>query len=199
MRKILLFTMLTMMSALLAPTLAHAAVSPLSVNIFPPVQFPPEDFTVAGLRLSVVGEHHNLFGVDLGLIGNVTEQEFTGIGVSGVFNNTRGDTNVLGLQLAGVTNYNTGKTSVYGVQASAFNYQTAESKVVGVALGIVNWEPFTAIYGFQLGVYNRARSVHGLQIGLVNDCDNLHGIQIGLVNFNHQGPFVVSPILNVGF
>lgn len=180
---------------------AHAAVSPLSVSIVPPVEFPPEDFSITGARLSVLyGHHRNMYGLDLGVLGNITDQDFTGIAVSGVFNNTRGTTNILGLQLAGLTNINTNKTNVYGLQAAlGMNYNTAESRVIGLQLSLVNWSPFTTIDGLQLGVYNKARAVYGLQIGLVNDCENLHGIQIGLVNFNHAGPFVVSPILNVGF
>lgn len=181
---------------------AQAAFTPLSLGVAPPVQFPSKDFTITGARISALyGQHRDLYGLDLGLLGNITDQEFTGLAISGVFNVTRGATRVLGLQLAGITNINTSKTMVAGVQAAlGVNYNSAASTISGLQLaGIANISPFTDIYGAQLGLYNRAKDVYGLQIGLVNIADNLHGVQIGLVNFNHKGPFVVSPFLNVGF
>lgn len=181
---------------------AEAAISPVSVAIVPPVQFPPNDFSVTGVRASALwGKHRNMYGIDVGLLGNITEQDFTGIAVSGIFNNTRGTTNILGLQFAGITNINTNKTRIIGLQAAlGANYQSAASTVAGVQLALLaNVAPFTDIYGLQVGLYNRAKEVYGFQIGLVNIADNLHGIQIGLANFNHKGPFAISPIINVGF
>ncbi|WP_413581280.1 LA_2272 family surface repeat-containing protein [Bdellovibrio sp. HCB288] len=180
---------------------SFAAFTPLSVAIVPPIQFPPEDFSITGLRLSALwGQHRDVYGVDLGLLGNITDQDFVGIGVSGVFNATYGNTRIIGLQLAGMGNYNKQKTSVVGLQAALMtNYNVAESSVYGVQLSLANISAFTAIYGLQLGLYNRAKSVYGFQIGLINVTDNLHGLQIGLVNMNNTGPFKISPILNVGF
>ncbi|HEY8271995.1 MAG TPA: hypothetical protein VIG33_13980 [Pseudobdellovibrionaceae bacterium] len=183
-------------------TAARAAVSPISVAILPPVQFPPGDFSVTGIRASALwGKHRDLYGLDFGLLGNITEQSFTGLSASGIFNNTRGVTNILGLQFAGATNINTNKVSVYGLQATlGVNYNSAASTVTGVQLALLaNVSAFTEIYGLQVGLYNRAKDVYGFQIGLVNVADNLHGVQIGLVNFNHKGPFAISPILNIGF
>jgi hypothetical protein len=187
--------------SLLITVPAWSAVTPLSVGIAPPVQFPPDDFSVTGLRASVLwGHHRDLYGVDLGVLGNITDQTFTGIGVAGVFNATHGSTTALGLQLAGLTNINTGKTSVYGVQAAlGLNLNTVASQVAGVQLALANVSPFTDIYGLQLGVYNKAQEVYGFQIGLINVASDLHGIQIGLLNFNQKGLFAVAPILNVGF
>ena len=181
---------------------AFAALSPLSVGIAPPIQFPPSDFSVTGVRVSALwGKHRDMYGVDLGVLGNITEQDFVGIGVGGLFNATHGTTRIIGLQLAGVTNINTNKTSVFGLQvAGAMNYQTASSMVAGVQAALLaNWAPHTDIYGVQLGLYNKAQSVYGLQIGLVNMAQSLHGIQIGLINFHEKGIFKVSPILNIGF
>ncbi|WP_413288076.1 LA_2272 family surface repeat-containing protein [Bdellovibrio sp. HCB337] len=181
---------------------AQAALSPVSVAIVPPIQFPPSDFSVTGVRASVLwGKHRDVYGLDVGVLGNITDQTFTGIGVSGIFNNTRGETNILGLQLAGLANINNNKTSVYGFQITAgVNYQSAASTVSGLQLALLaNIAPFTDIYGFQIGLYNRAKEVYGFQIGLVNVADNLHGIQIGLINFHHKGTFAISPIINVGF
>lgn len=181
---------------------AEAFVSPVSVSIVPPIQFPPDDFTVTGVRASLLwGSHRDMYGIDVGLLGNITSQTFTGLAVSGLFNATHGTTNILGLQFAGAANINTNKTNVFGLQAAlGMNLNTAAATVAGVELAVLaNQAPFTDIYGAQIAIYNRAKDVYGLQIGLVNVADNLHGLQIGIVNFNHKGPFAVSPLLNVGF
>lgn len=187
--------------ALSSPALAASAITPLSVAIVPPVQFPSADFMVAGLRLSLIyGHHRDVFGLDLGLVGNITDQSFGGVALSGGFNNLRGDANILGLQFAGLANLNYGKTAVYGLQASlGINYQTAASHVVGIQFAMANLAQFTDVYGAQAGIYNRANEVYGFQIGLVNVAENLHGVQIGLINFNNKGLISVCPILNIGF
>lgn len=180
---------------------SQAGVTPLSVGIAPPVQFPPSDYTITGLRLSGLwGHHRDLYGVDLGLLGNITDQRFVGVGVSGLFNYTKGTTTILGLQLAGLTNINTNKTDVYGMQlALGLNSNTAASSLTGVQLAAVNLSPFMDIYGLQAGIYNTAKDVYGIQFGLVNVADSLHGIQIGLINFHKKGLIGVSPIINIGF
>jgi hypothetical protein len=187
--------------ALLFAGHAHAFFSPLSVGIIPPVQFPPDEFSITGVRISAIyGNHRDLYGIDIGVLGNITQQDFVGIGISGLANITHGNTTIIGLQLAGAVNYNSQKTNVYGVQvALGMNDNTAESSVTGLQLALVNLSPNTTINGFQLGIYNRALTVNGFQIGLVNATNSLRGLQIGLINFNHTGFFEVSPILNVGF
>lgn len=180
---------------------AQGAVTPLSVGLLPPVQFPSEDFTITGVRGSLLwGKHRDVYGLDLGLLGNVTDQAFVGVGLAGIFNATHGNTTILGLQAAGVTNINKNKTDVVGLQfAFGLNLNTATSSVTGLQLALVNQSAFTDIRGFQIGAYNRAQEVYGLQIGLVNFTSNLHGIQIGLLNFNDKGLFKVSPLINVGW
>lgn len=196
------FRRILLVALLFNLTPALAAMSPLSVGIVPPVQFPPSDFSVTGLRLSLIyGDHRDLYGIDFGVIGNITRQTFTGLAVSGAFNITHGTTTILGLQLAGLANINTEKTGVYGLQvAGLMNQNTASSSVTGLQLALLaNLADHTNIYGLQVGLYNRAQSVYGLQIGLVNVANSLHGVQIGLVNFHTTGLFSVSPIINVGF
>jgi len=187
--------------SLLTVSFAKAAFSPLSVSILPPVQFPGEDFSITGARLSVIyGQHRDIYGFDFGLVGNITEQDFVGTGISGIFNWTRGNTTILGVQAAGITNVNTSKINVVGVQLAAIlNYNTGEGSVTGLQLALGNLGEHLNIYGIQAGIYNKAQAVYGVQIGLINYTESLHGIQIGLVNFNHKGLFKVSPILNVGF
>lgn len=197
MRKNIFITILVFV--LLIASNVQAAVSPVAFGIVPPVQFPPQDFSVTGLRLSLVGSHRDMYGIDLGVIGNITAQDFTGIGLSGIFNKTDGTVTALGAQIAGLANWNNNKTTVYGIQAAALNKNKATSTVVGLDLALINLTDQTAIYGVQAGIYNKARVVYGFQIGLVNEATDLHGIQIGLVNFHHKGLFVVSPIINAGF
>lgn len=180
---------------------SHAALSPISLNIVPPAQFPPSDFNVTGLRTSLLwGRQRDVTGIDLGLIGNITDQKFTGLAVSGLFNYTGGESTAVGAQIAGLTNINKQKISVYGIQAAlGANVNPAESSVTGLQFALVNWSPHTTIYGLQAGLYNKARTVYGLQIGLINVAESLRGIQIGVMNFHTKGIFVVSPILNIGF
>lgn len=180
---------------------AKAALSPVALAVIPPVQFPGEDFTVTGLRASVLwGNQRNVYGVDLGVIGNMTEGENAGISASGIFNLNRGQTNGVLLQAAGLGNFNVGKARIYGLQiAGILNSNKAESVVGGVQLALLNLGPYTNIRGLQVGLYNKAHDVVGFQIGVINDADSLHGIQIGLINFHRQGLFSVAPILNVGF
>lgn len=181
---------------------ATASITPVSINIVPGAQFPPSDFGVTGARLSaLIGRNSYVSGIDIGVLGNITSQEFNGVGVSGLFNVTNGTTNVYGLQFAGLTNINTNKASIYGLQATlGVNANTAASSVVGLQLGLLgNYGPFQDVYGFQIGLYNRANSVHGFQIGLINVTNSLHGVQIGLVNVNNQGLFRISPVINIGF
>ena len=180
---------------------ASAAFSPLAIGLFAPVQFPPSDFSVTGLRLNIfLGDHRDVYGVNLGLFGSMTEQQFVGLGVSGLFNYNKGATSAVFLQAAGVANVNVNKASVVGVQvAGVINSNVAESSIVGIAFAPVNLSPNTKIYGVSAGIYNSDNEVFGFQIGLINMVDHLHGLQIGLVNINRQGLFYIAPILNVGF
>lgn len=194
-------SILVVVLSVLTSAVAEAAVSPVSFSLVPPVQFPPSDFTVTGARFSVIyGHHRNFYGVDLGLIGNITDQDFVGLAVAGLFNSVGGNATILGLQAAGGANLNTQKINVYGVQfALGLNSNTAESSVTGVQLAMANISGHTTINGLQVGIYNKARTVNGLQLGLINVTENLRGFQIGLANFHHKGLFVVSPFLNFGF
>jgi len=178
------------------------ALSPISISIVPPIQIPPSDFSVTGLRTSVLwGHHRDLYGLDLGLVGNITDQDFVGIGVSGLFNLTMGTTNIIGLQLAGIANINKNKLSGIGLQFGGItNINTAASTFSGLQASLgANYSPFTTVYGAQIGIYNVASVVYGFQIGLVNITESLYGLQIGLANFNRKGLFSFAPILNFGF
>lgn len=186
--------------ALSATFSAQAGVSPLGLSIAPPVELPPQDFTVTGVRTSLLwGDHRDVYGIDLGVIGNATDTNFVGIAVSGGFNYNKGTATVIGLQAAGITNVNVNHASIVGAQVALVNVNEAESTLAGVELGLVNNSAYTTIVGVQAGLYNKARVVDGFQIGLINIADSLHGIQVGLANFNHTGLFSFAPFLNIGF
>lgn len=182
---------------------AMAAISPIGLSIIAPVQFPTEDVGITGIRANLLwGRHRDVFGLDVGGIGNTTTLNFSGlVQAAGVFNYNVGSSNVLGIQAAGITNINVNKSHIYGVQvALGINNNSAESTLVGLqAAAIANYSPFTKVVGVQVGLYNKARTVYGLQIGLINVTENLHGFQIGLVNVFKNGLFALSPMVNFGF
>jgi hypothetical protein len=123
--------------------------SPLEVAIFPPLQYPATDFSVTGLRLSVVGVNREASGLDLALLGNVTNVMFKGLAISGLFNYNRAGATIIGLQVAGIANINPGHSEVYGLQLAGFNNAGT-------------------VHGLQLGLINIAHELHGIQIGLFN-------------------------------
>jgi hypothetical protein len=198
MRKTLL-GFLSLVCILASPS-AWAGITPLSVAIVAPVQFPPADYAIYGFRVSALwGKHRIVDGFDFGAIGNISITSFAGIAASGIFNLNQGSATVTGLQVAGIANMNEGKTSVLGLQVAAItNYQPAASSVTGVQLSLANVAHATNIYGFQIGLYNKALNVYGFQIGLINSTDTLHGFQLGLINFNRLGLFSVCPGINFG-
>lgn len=179
----------------------QAALSPIGFSVIPPAQIPTSDFSVVGARASVLwGRHREVYGIDLGLIGNMTENSFGGAAVSGVFNWNQGTATVLGLQAAGLANVNVNKARIVGLQAAAvLNSNRAESTLVGAGLALVNQMSHTTVIGVQAGLYNSARAVYGFQLGLFNVTESLHGVQVGLLNFNKTGLFSVAPIVNIGF
>lgn len=150
----------------------------------PPVQFPSKEYHVKGVRISaLMGSSRKVSGIDLGLVGNTTDQDFHGLALAGVFNWNKDDVEIYGAQIAGLVNYNEGVGKVFGIQAAL----------------IGNFSSFTDVYGVQLALINKARNVYGLQLGLVNFASSLHGVQIGLANFNESGMFGVSPLINFGW
>lgn len=189
-------------AAIFLASIAQAAISPVGLAIVPPIQFPPTDSGVTGLRFSVLyGRHRDMYGIDLAVLGNVTDQSFVGIAIAGGANIHHGMTTIVGLELAGGVNYMKEKAGVYGVQiAGLMNWMNAEGSVNGFQISLLgNVASHSIVRGAQIGLYNRAKSVYGFQIGLVNDTDHLHGIQIGLANFHRTGLFYVSPVINIGF
>lgn len=180
---------------------ARAASSPMSLAIVPGIQYPADDYIIRGLRIGVLwGNQTEVYGLDIGGIGNVTQTAFGGSAIAGLFNLNKGSSDVYGVQFAGLGNFNMGSTTVHGVMASLLlNYTASDAAISGIAIAPLNIAPSGKIYGAQLGIFNKADEVFGLQIGLINVAKTLHGVQIGFLNFHEAGIFQVSPILNIGF
>ena len=195
-----LWISLLLVSGFLFNSSAHALVSPIGVALIPQAELPPADFTITGLRLNLLwGDHHNVYGIDLGTLVNSTSLNSGGIQIAGGLNINHGTTSVVGAQVAGIANLNTNKLTVFGAQAALYNSNLAEGEIVGIQVGVINRNPHTKIAGLEVGLYNEALEVYGFQIGLFNKVDDLHGLQIGLINFNTRGLFAFAPILNIGF
>lgn len=165
-------------------------------------QAPDADASVTGMRFSAgAASHKEMYGLDIGVIGNFTSSKFVGTAMSGAFNFTDGSASIVLLQLAGGVNVNNGKANIYGIQLAPFaNINRGDGNVFGMQMSVgANVSPKTNIYGFQFGLYNEANQVYGFQVGLINRAQRLHGIQIGLSNYNASGWLAWFPLLNVGF
>lgn len=181
---------------------ARAALSPVGLSIFAPIQFPGRESDVTGARFNLLwGSHRRVYGVDLSAVGGST-MHFGGLlQAAGLVNFNRSTVTVVGLQLAGGGNVNTNATRLFGIQAAAYNHNAGETLLVGLGLGLLaNNAPHATIVGVQAAaLYNSARTVNGVQIGLYNVAEKLRGLQIGLINVNRTGLFKVCPIINFGF
>lgn len=161
-------------------------------------QFPAKNWSVYGLRFNIFGaEHKNVVGIDVGGY-NVTNEMFGGMQV-GFFNYNKKNSYIILGQL-GLMNTNVGKTFALGGQIALFsNNNKGPADIVGIQAALVNIGKQTSIYGWQLGVYNRAYRVVGFQMGIINYAENLHGFQLGLLNLCKSCAIKVMPGINMGF
>ena len=122
-----------------------AGFSPVALGIMPACGLPDANHVVGGLRLNLlVGEHVDVYGLDLGLVGNLVRREGCGVQVAPFFNRV-GESDGL-------------------VQFSFFNQ--SEGPFRGVQAGGVNSVESGA--GAQIGLFNRAGRFCGLQLGVLN-------------------------------
>lgn len=154
-----------------------AGLTPLAVSLVPAMELPSDDWSIAGLRLNLlVGRHHDVWGIDIGTIGNDVVYDGGGVQSAGIFNRCGGD--FQGLQMSGVLNWTDGE--IDGVQIALVNHASDLS-------------------GLQLGFLNVADRGSGVQIGLVNAARALEGLQIGLVNIIRESSVPFFPIVNFAF
>jgi len=129
-----LLVSLLVLTMVLAPARAQAPgedAKPFAFALFDPLQFPPRDASIRGVRLNAFyAVHRDLTGVDLGLIVPV--------------NVVRGDFN--GVQLGAV---NLDHRRAQGLQVGLFN--RAET-MEGLQFGLVNMT--RRLHGVQIGLVN---------------------------------------------
>lgn len=170
------------------------------VALIPEIQAPEPDHEVTSRFSWIYGRNKGVYGLDIGLVGNITDKFFLGTALTLGFNATRAKAVIVGFQFAGLANWNAGNTYVNGFQASlGVNYNKGDGYVAGVQLAPVNIAPKTNIVGLQAGLFNRSEKVYGFQIGIYNETESLYGVQLGLLNVHRKGMIKYFPILNIGF
>lgn len=146
--------------------------SPFMLSLADPMQVPPHDFDIGGLRISILfGQCRNFDGLDLGLAGRATGHA-NGLQSCAV-NVVDGDG--MGLQANWLAGYVSGEYA--GFQVGTVNYAEKAQAL-------------------QIGFYNGAGFIRGCQIGAINIAQEMIGLQIGVVNViqNKDVPFI--PIVN---
>ena len=175
------------------PSAPSSGVTPLAIALVPAIGLPPDDWSVAGLRIDLlVGRHRDVWGVDIGLLGNEVSESFEGLQIAGLFNRIgRSDG---AWQTAGILNRCEG--DFCGLQsAGALNW--TDGAVEGVQIALLNRA--TELSGLQLGLYNAVDCGSGVQIGLVNAARSFDGLQIGIINVIRDSSVPFFPIINVAF
>ena len=166
---------------------------PFSLAIMPKVETPDESWDVVFFRLDVfVGRHRCVYGLDLGVLGGMADQEMSGIGLSGLFNDIGWSDGAF--QVAGI--FNRAHRNFCGLQI-AMGMCWTEGEFDGLQIALANKSG--RLGGVQIGAVNAVESGAGLQIGVVNYSDRLEGFQIGVLNINRDSSIPVFPILNGAF
>lgn len=170
-----------------------AGILPFALGIFPAVEIPAQDWDVALFRLNLfVGRHRDVYGLDVGAIGNETTGEFVGVQAAGLYNRVGWSEGAF--QFAGILNRSAGDFA--GLQA-AFAANVADGTMTGFQCGLVNRA--ARLDGLQIGFFNIAETGSGVQIGVWNSAQSLEGLQIGLGNYNADSSIPFFPIVNFAF
>ena len=171
---------------------AHG-ISPLGIGILPAVEIPSKDWDVALLRLNVfVGRHREVYGLDVGVIGNETAGEFVGVQAAGFYNRIGYSEGAF--QFAGVINRCAGDFA--GLQ-TAVAANITDGTMSGFQFGLVNRA--ARLDGLQIGIFNITETGTGVQIGVWNSAQSLEGLQIGLGNYNADSSMPFLPVINFAF
>jgi hypothetical protein len=167
------------------------------LGVVPSIVYPSSEelYTVNHLSLNLLwGDAYRIEGLELGLIGNVAQEDLRGAQIAGVSNIVRGE--VVGAQVAGFYNQTAGElrgaqfstimnridSHAYGAQITGIGNQT-RGDVIGLQLTGVLGITEGSVIGAQVsGITNIADHVGGAQIGLVNFGYSIRGAQIGLIN-----------------
>lgn len=144
-----------------------------------------------------------LDGLQLSLVGSVTEERMHGAQISDAFNLARGTSE--GAQIAAGVNISTGTFT--GLQLAPINIAWGTFK--GTQLGVVNFASGTlpdgrpeapqTLVGPQIGVVNvQSGKMQGLQLGVANvSVGEIEGSQIGVVNVSQSQRGMALGVINV--
>ena len=159
----------------------------------PMLETPDATWDVTAFRFNLlIGSHHSVSGFDLGLLANITEYEFSGLALAGLFNDcglSDGAFAVAGL-------FNHASWNYKGLQlAGALN--DSESAFTGLQVAFCNYTP--RLTGLQIGAVNVIERGRGVQVGVVNTSDVLYGTQIGVINIITHSSYPFMPIINCAF
>ena len=114
-------------------------------GIVPMLSFPDANHEIGGFRFNLfVGEHVDVYGLDIGIFGNITRREFNGFQIAPFFNRIG--------------------ESGGALQISIFN--RCDGYFSGLQVGGVNIAEKGA--GAQIGFINVGNNFQGLQLGVIN-------------------------------
>lgn len=167
--------------------------TPISFSLFPGASLPPESWSVFFLRINIItGRHRDVYGFDIGTIGNEVIENFVGIQLAGFYNKVGRSNSAL--QFAGLINRCQGDFT--GMQIATLQ-NTTDGTMTGFQFGILN--RVSRLDGLQIGLVNVAETGTGIQIGLWNSARSLEGLQIGVANCNTDSTIPFFPVINFAF
>lgn len=175
------------------PSLPMVGEQPFGFALMPKVETPDESWDVVFLRFNLfVGNHRCVYGLDIGILGNMVDQEMGGLEIAGLFNSIGTSSGAFGI--AGILNHAAWNFS--GLQlAAGFNW--TEGAFSGLQIALAN--KVGRLSGVQIGAFNFAEKGAGLQIGAVNFSEQLEGFQIGVININRDSAVPMFPVFNFAF
>ncbi len=140
----LVFLAVVLCSLSMASIPVAAQDRPVQLALFTPVQIFPANYSISGIRISLIyGRNTTITGLDWGLVNHTTKGTSKGVQFG-----------VVGLSDANFTGWQDNWVNIVNE-----NFE-------GLQFGLVNYANHAN--GLQLGFINYARSLKGIQIGLVN-------------------------------
>lgn len=107
----------------------HYDFSPIAISLLPDASAPGRYCDIGFLRLNLLaGAHHDVTGIDIGLVGNIADGTMNGLEIGGVFNRAE---YLSGLQI-GVVNY---AARAEGLQIGVVNIS---QHMTGLQIGLGN-------------------------------------------------------------
>lgn len=119
--------------------------SPIAISLLPDASLPGRRADIGFLRINLIaGAHHDVTGIDIGLVGNIAEGAMSGLEIGGIFNRAE---YLSGLQI-GLVNY---AAEADGVQIGLVNMT---HQMAGLQIGLANCirdskVPFFPVVNFQ--------------------------------------------------